>query len=181
MKSKIIFIIFILALPIFYLAIFYKGSTSMNVFNHEKTSFEDVSLLINESKLNNTSYLASIANENSEKVNINFYGITPPDNSQIILYSSVLGQTIYADDYKSQITVEIPTSLYKKDEGLDSIKFSIYSPDSFDLYTLEQEKPYIFWKKNSVINIHFLHQKKYYDEELALFVGYTVTLHNISK
>lgn len=180
MKLKIISIT-ILGLLFCSLAILYKGYSSMNSFNHEKTELENLSNLINSSNIKYYDYKIKIEEVETAKVEIKLNGISPPIDSQISLYSNVLNETIYAGNYKDKIIVEIPTSLYKQDMGLDSIKFSIYSPETSDMYTLEQEKPYVFWLKDSIVNVNFLSEKEYYNKEFALFIGYTVTLDSIDN
>ena len=105
-----------------------------------------------------------------------FYGINPPEKSRISLYSSALSHTIYNGEYKNRINITIPKSVYEKENGLDAIDFFIYNYNIGDTYVLEQEKPYIFWKENTIINIIFLPKREYYNEEFGLFIGYKVTL-----
>jgi|GEM_PF-2465159 len=153
----------------------------MNIFNHNNVDAEELSFLLNEEKVNYQNFQDNLSNTNLDEVTINFDGIYPPKGSRLSLYSESIGQVIYLGQYQDSITVKVPEILFTKEEGLDVISFALYDTKSNDTYVLMQEKPYIFWKKGTVVNIHFLNEREYYNEDFALFVAYTVTLTNTKK
>ena len=179
MKNKTILISLALVLFILCTVILYKGTVNMKVFNHSKKSYEEILKIEEYQRSDNLEYVKSISSEKKESVQVVFHGINPPENSRISLYSSALSHTIYNGEYKDKIKITIPISIYEKEYGMDAITFSIYNYNTGDTYVLEQEKPYIFWKKDTVVNIKFLPKRDYYNEDFRLFVGYTVTLEKI--
>ena len=181
MKNKNILIYSFSVLLIISIIILYKGEKNMKVFNHSKKSYEEILKIEEYQKSDNLEYLQNISNEKKENVQFVFHGINPPENSRINLYSNALSHTIYNGKYQDKIKITIPTSAYEKEYGMDAIKFSIYNYNTGDTYVLEQEKPYIFWKKNTVVNIKFLPKREYYNDEFALFIGYTVILEPTKK
>ncbi|WP_199507854.1 MULTISPECIES: hypothetical protein [unclassified Psychrobacter] len=153
----------------------------MKVFNHSQETYEKIFNIEKYEKNSNYEYKESIDKKNKETVEIIFHSINPPKDSKISLYSNSLKHIIYIGEYRDRINITIPKSVYKKENGLDAIDFFIYNYNTGDIYVLEQEKPYTFWKEDTIVNINFLPKREYYNDEFALFIGYTVTLDPITQ
>lgn len=149
-------------------------AVTMDVFTHEKFErdlYSDLTLAINNEFLD---YERKIKNQDYTTTKIEFHNILPLNITRLELRSEVIGEYIYAGQYKSEIFVNIPNYIFKNN-GIDSLIISLNNSKDFESYTIQQEVAYKTWEKDKTVHIYFLPFKKL-DNASGTYYGYTIEL-----